>query len=44
MLYNLERELSNTYPDAVFLPGEASDTKKARIWIELAEGKHSIIF
>ncbi len=44
MLYRLEKELWEIYPDAVFLAGESSDTKKARIWIELVQGKHSIIF
>jgi primosomal protein N' len=44
MLYKLEKELSETYPDALFLPGEASDTKKARLWIEISQGKYLIIF
>jgi len=44
VLYTFEKELSSMYPEALFLPGEASDTKKARTWIEITQWKYPIIF
>jgi primosomal protein N' len=44
MLYSLEKEFKKRLDKSVFLANEVSDTKKARIWMEIQNGKYREIF